>query len=167
MDNAPQQKNLAIRGCCAEARQDITHAQALLRDAVGKLIEETLALQNGCDAVLREMLGRQADGPHEPAHEQLLLLHRMVTERTHASLLQLQFQDMATQVLEHAKEGVQRVVTMVLKTPLKTGEGAQPDGGVFVPDAEADVRKSLSCHATCRWAMWIFSERMERQEEMA
>ncbi len=141
MNNDAQQKKAAIRDCCAEVKWDITHAQELLKEAVDKLIEETLALQRGCDASLQEMPGRQADGPHEQtpeqAHEQSLPLYRMVTERTNASLLQLQFQDMANQLLEHAKEGVQRLAAMALET----GEVVQSEEGVSVPDAGADVRK--------------------------
>jgi len=137
MSNDAQQKKAAIRDCCTEVQWNITHVQELLKEAVDKLIEETLALQRGCDASFQEMPGRQADVPHEPAHRQLSSLYRMVTEKTNASLLQLQFQDMVTQLLEHAKEDIERLAALALET----GEGEHVDEGVSVPDAGADVRK--------------------------
>lgn len=141
MNNDVQQIKAAIRDCCTEVQWNITQAQELLKEAVDKLIEETLSLQRGCDASFQEMPGRQAGVPHEQAleqaHRQSSSLCRMVTERTSASLLQLQFQDMVTQLLEYAKEDTQRLAAMVLKA----GEGEQSGGGVSMPDAGADVRK--------------------------
>jgi len=147
MNNDVQQKNVAIRDCCAEVNWDVLHAQELLSEAVNRLIEETLALQDGCDALFREEPLRQFEGTTEQAsekareqHEKLLSMRRMVTERTSASLLQLQFQDMATQVLEHAKKGLQRLMNMALNAEAH-GPSDGLDEAVPAPDAGGGVRK--------------------------
>jgi len=124
-----QKRKIAIISHCSEVRQDITHAEELLKDAVDKLLEETLVLRSGYDASLL-LDGGQA--------EQTLWLHRLVTEWTNASLLQLQFQDMVTQLLDRAKEGVNLLEVLALKT--EAGAQAASES-VPISDAEAGERK--------------------------
>ena len=91
-----QRAGAAMEGHLATVKDDLRHANELLLDAVSNLLTNALAISNAClkqqQVVLCDEDLRQK--------EQLLALNREIDARSNDLIVNLQFQDMVTQLLE-------------------------------------------------------------------
>ena len=91
-----QKAGAAMEGHLATVKDDLRHANELLLDAVANLLTNALAISNAClrqeQVVLCDEDSRQK--------ETLLALNREIDAQSNELIVNLQFQDMVTQLLD-------------------------------------------------------------------
>ena len=91
-----QRAGAAMEGHLATVKDDLRHANELLLDAVANLLTNALAISNAClrqeQVVLCDEDSRQK--------ETLLALNREIDAQSNELIVNLQFQDMVTQLLD-------------------------------------------------------------------
>ena len=133
----------AIHQHFVAVKKDLSQVQALLEEAVSGLLVDTLAISQACDLQQAALIrGKSED------HEQVLTLSKTIGERSKTSIMHLQFQDMVSQLLDHAKARLDTVDSLGLiaeSTPAK-------DQGTVALKAAAPLAASERAHTLARSA---------------
>jgi hypothetical protein len=108
----------AIHQHFVAVKKDLSQVQALLEEAVSGLLVDTLAISEACDMQQAALISGSAEN-----HSQVLALSKTIDERSKASIMHLQFQDMVSQLLEHAKARLDTVDSLGLIADEKAAKG--------------------------------------------
>lgn len=121
----------SMAGHFAAVRRDLSHARELLREAVSGLLADALALRQSAARL-------HALGEINPSDAESQELGRNIRERADATVIGLQFEDMAAQLLDHVQGHVDRLEALV-------DAGRAADEPEWPMGMEAAIRPPVAC----------------------